>query len=345
RPLPPVQEASHVTFEEPKCTTATRCYVRIKGNPVVAVLDSSAAVSIMTKKLVDKLRLKILEKSSTVVVTATGAKTRALGKIKDLRITIQNTIIPSTVQVIESSDETLLLGTDWFQKVKARIHFDEQKLILKYQGRTIEVPISYTGNEALNQHNKENNWDVESGDTFDEFTYEDEDLDEAEGYYTLESSEEEPDIYENPWKNEHQAGRIHNNANGFSRSQEPKKEKQELIEKDKQQTELAWLINLAEYDEYDKYNNYRTESEDSNEEWIELGSTITYNHETGWDWWDINEDDYLSETILERITSLIQDLLEVRNAAVVQVQKAQDAMKDRCNKNIKKWPKLEIGDK
>ncbi|CAG8666856.1 7267_t:CDS:2, partial [Scutellospora calospora] len=52
-----------------------------------------------------------------------------------------------------------------------------------------------------------------------------------------------------------------------------------------------------------------------------------------------------NETILEKITSLIQDLLEICNAAVVQVQKAQDTMKDKCNKNIKKWSKLEIGDK
>ncbi|CAG8641505.1 1147_t:CDS:2, partial [Cetraspora pellucida] len=99
----------------------------IKGNPVVIVLDSGAGISIMTKKLVNKLKLKIQEKSSTVVVTMTGARTRALGKITNLNIMIQNTIIPSTVQVIESSDETLLLGTDWFQKAKARLHFDEQQ--------------------------------------------------------------------------------------------------------------------------------------------------------------------------------------------------------------------------
>ncbi|CAG8623668.1 16156_t:CDS:2 [Cetraspora pellucida] len=82
--------------------TAARCYVRIQGNPVVAVLDSGAAV-----------------------IMATGVETRALGKINDVKIVIQDAMISSTLQVIESSDETLLLGTDWFQKAKARLHFDE----------------------------------------------------------------------------------------------------------------------------------------------------------------------------------------------------------------------------
>ncbi|CAG8694652.1 8000_t:CDS:2, partial [Gigaspora rosea] len=44
-------------------------------------------------------------------------------------------------------------------------------------------------------------WDRESRDTLDEFTYENKELDEKEGYCTLES-EEELDIYDNTWVNE-----------------------------------------------------------------------------------------------------------------------------------------------
>ncbi|CAG8752645.1 15637_t:CDS:2, partial [Gigaspora rosea] len=82
---------------------------------------------------------------------------------------------------------------------QARIYFDEQKLILKHQGQTIEVPISHTGMDILTQEQEE--WDRESKDTFDEFTYENKELDEKEGYCILES-EEELDIYDNPWVNE-----------------------------------------------------------------------------------------------------------------------------------------------
>ncbi|CAG8632922.1 1559_t:CDS:2, partial [Cetraspora pellucida] len=65
------------------------------------------------------------------------------------------------------------------------------QLILKYQDKTIEVPTSYTGNEPLKQEKKGDEWNVESGDTFDEFTYEKEELNEAEGYCTVESSDDE----------------------------------------------------------------------------------------------------------------------------------------------------------
>ncbi|CAG8821404.1 5383_t:CDS:1, partial [Gigaspora margarita] len=43
--------------------------------------------------------------------------------------------------------------------------------------------------------------DVESdsGNTFDEFTYEEEMLDEIEGYHTEESAVKDIGLYDNPW--------------------------------------------------------------------------------------------------------------------------------------------------
>ncbi|CAG8642053.1 8962_t:CDS:1, partial [Gigaspora rosea] len=72
-------------------------------------------------------------------------------------------------------------------------------LILKHQGCMFEVPISHTGMVKLAQDQEE--WNRESRDTYDEFTYESEELDEKEGYCTL-KSEEKLDIYDNPWVTE-----------------------------------------------------------------------------------------------------------------------------------------------
>lgn len=58
-------------------TTAARCYVRIKNNPIVAILDSGAAMSLMSKKMMDKLALKIDGPSTTVVLTVNGTRERA----------------------------------------------------------------------------------------------------------------------------------------------------------------------------------------------------------------------------------------------------------------------------
>ena len=72
----------------------------------------------------DKLRLSPDSPSETVIITANGIRIRALGQISNLKISIQDLIIPIQLQVIESREETLLLGTDWFEKMKAKWDFD-----------------------------------------------------------------------------------------------------------------------------------------------------------------------------------------------------------------------------
>ena len=64
-----------------KKTTASKYYVRIRGNPIAAVLDSGVVISIITNKLRKSLGLVITHPSKIVVVTANGTKQRALGEI------------------------------------------------------------------------------------------------------------------------------------------------------------------------------------------------------------------------------------------------------------------------
>lgn len=135
-----VAETNYLHSEEDKRkTTAAKCYIRIKGTPVIAILDSGAVVSIITRKLMDKLGLEPDAPSKTVVVTANGTRERALGQITDLKIFIQDLIIPIKLQVIESKEETLLLGTDWFEKMKAKWDFDARTLQIQHDGRILKI--------------------------------------------------------------------------------------------------------------------------------------------------------------------------------------------------------------
>ncbi|CAG8655977.1 9528_t:CDS:2, partial [Cetraspora pellucida] len=89
-------------------------YQKPQNNPVIAVLDSGAVVSIMSNKMM-KLQLKITEPSTTTVVTANNAHVRALEKIVNVKLVLEGIMVPTTFQIIESKDETLLLGMDWFK--------------------------------------------------------------------------------------------------------------------------------------------------------------------------------------------------------------------------------------
>ncbi|CAG8776934.1 16256_t:CDS:1 [Cetraspora pellucida] len=97
-------------------------------------------------------------------------------------------------------NETLLLGNDWFQRAQARIHFDEQRLFLKHDAKKIEVSISSNGMKKLEVPEEKDQTGSDSGEEFGEYTYEDEELVEAEGYYMEGAIEEPDDLFHNPWE-------------------------------------------------------------------------------------------------------------------------------------------------
>src|SRR6185369_8610729 len=184
-------------------TIAAKCYVRIKENPVIAIIDSRAAVSIITNKLMNKLRLEPDAPSKTVVITANRTRARALGQITDLRICIQDLIVPIKLQVIESREETLLLGTDWLQKMKANWDFDTQTLQIQHHGKITKIGTTHFSDETP-QYITDSE---DSDDELDDIEYDEESLDEQETYYSdnpkrneklKETNESTPKFEENP---------------------------------------------------------------------------------------------------------------------------------------------------
>ena len=73
------------------------------------MLDSGAAVSIITEKLRQQLGLKVNRPSKIVVITANGTKQQALGEIQSVEIVIKTLLVPMKLQVIESTEQNFLL--------------------------------------------------------------------------------------------------------------------------------------------------------------------------------------------------------------------------------------------
>ncbi|CAG8640431.1 13606_t:CDS:2, partial [Acaulospora morrowiae] len=101
--------------------------------------------------------------------------------------------IPTPLQVVDLSDETFLLGNDWFERVKARIYYDEQKFVLKHNGKIIKIPISndvtkkILVNEGEKEEPNDEGWDKDETDQIlDEVIYEEEEVDERKGYFVEE---------------------------------------------------------------------------------------------------------------------------------------------------------------
>ncbi|CAG8557976.1 6201_t:CDS:2 [Cetraspora pellucida] len=144
--------------------------------------------------------------------------------------------------------------------------------------------ISHTSTENLREPRKDN-WEKSSSDMFDEFTYENEKLDEIDGYYTVKSSDNETDLYDNLWKDEvspaiyltlveewrrkgrgphllqrrellahdrfRQAGKKHNDADALSCQHDSREVSSNNLEIDNNAQKCReWLLSLVECEEY-----------------------------------------------------------------------------------------------
>ena len=99
--------------KDPRLVTAMQFELLVGKQPVTAIIDSGAATSIITHRLMKKLGYNISEPSKIVVVTTDGSKVKPLGVINGFPISINYLKIPTTVEVLESPEDLLLLGNDW----------------------------------------------------------------------------------------------------------------------------------------------------------------------------------------------------------------------------------------
>src|ERR1041384_3826377 len=90
----------------------------------------------------DKLGYRINRPSNLVIVTAGGQRIKALGEIENFPINVNYLKIPTTIQVLESRDDVLILGNDWLHKVKSSLDWHTQILTIRYKGRTEKISIT-----------------------------------------------------------------------------------------------------------------------------------------------------------------------------------------------------------
>jgi hypothetical protein len=167
---------------------------------VVVILDSGVAVSIITNRLRKELGLSIDGPSKAVMVIANGTKQRALGQINSVPVAIQTLLVPMKFQVIDSSENTLLLGTDFFEKTQAQWDFVNKTLRLTYNNEQTIVQTTHTHNDPLYLDSDEEKDDEK---VQQELEYElESDLDENETYHSEVSDQWDEDLYSNPWQNE-----------------------------------------------------------------------------------------------------------------------------------------------
>ena len=160
--------------------------LRINGRAQTAIVDSGAATSIITKALLNKLDCRIDRPSKLIVVTANGARTKSLGIVSNLPVTIGKINISTSFQVLESKDEVLILGNEWLREANAIMDWEHASLTIKDRNRTARIPIAFTKTARMDTlEGSESEYDSE------------ESLEITICYSDLSSEDEDPTY--NPW--------------------------------------------------------------------------------------------------------------------------------------------------
>ena len=137
------EKVNYMGTPEKSRFTSMKSKAEIEDVEIDAIIDTGAAISAMTRSLMEELGYKINRSSDVVIVTADGTKSRSLGKIVDMELTLNGVDTIVTVQVIESKDRTLILGNDWLKKVKAQIDMDKGKINIKGKKGFIDIPVDF----------------------------------------------------------------------------------------------------------------------------------------------------------------------------------------------------------
>jgi predicted aspartyl protease len=170
---------------------AMKAELNVEGEIIEAVIDTGAAMNVITNKLRRKLGVPIRHASRERCTLANGEVIASLGMI-DIGIRMdEEIIIPIEVQVIDSIGEELIIGNETLSDLDTEINFEREELVWQYEGETLHVPIRYVREEEQFEES-----DCEREEEVDDENYDYEMGEQMELYTIIKRQEEEEEAKE-----------------------------------------------------------------------------------------------------------------------------------------------------
>src|SRR2546423_867423 len=111
------ENINYIKSSEGERSSVMRCNAEMEGKVVEAIIDSGAEITAMSRGLMEKLGYKIEELSNIIIKSANNQKERSLGRIKRVEILLEEEKVITDMEVIENSDELLILENVWIKKM------------------------------------------------------------------------------------------------------------------------------------------------------------------------------------------------------------------------------------
>ena len=77
-------------------------------------------------------------------VTIDGKKAPAVGMVEQANLRIQDSQVPIDIYIVNSSKESILIGSNWMKKYQANLMLNDKKVTYTAHGRKFEVKIVET---------------------------------------------------------------------------------------------------------------------------------------------------------------------------------------------------------
>ena len=122
-------------------TTALAMKVKINGQLVDVTPDSGAALSVISQGLAKKLKLNITPVQENDL-RALNSNVRVVGAVEQAPIQIQQAKIPIDLRVVNTGENTLLLGMDWFKKYQVTLDVPNEELTFITQGQRFQTKVT-----------------------------------------------------------------------------------------------------------------------------------------------------------------------------------------------------------
>ena len=141
--------------DENNAPTFATYVVYVKEQEVMAVVDNSSTVNVITAPLLDQLNYQFDEVVSNIsIITLGDISVRPIGMITELPIYREDMLILTQVYVLNSTDPILILGNNWLQEIKSLLDQKQkrERIIAKYTNRLmIRKPPSFTRNPIVEE--------------------------------------------------------------------------------------------------------------------------------------------------------------------------------------------------
>ena len=122
RKLQPEQVKSQSTF---------RLYGKVGRQNIQMLIDTEAELTVCTKKLADKIGLTYRQDKVIELITVDGKKNRTCGVAEEANIKIADAMVPMNIYIVDSKDETFLIGGDWLNRYQADLSYGKKEVTFK----------------------------------------------------------------------------------------------------------------------------------------------------------------------------------------------------------------------